>query len=83
MPQRLRRYDQTLHLVHNHDVRVDGGQASGEALCTAHHVIGGGPDARIGADDPLPRPVRARADRWRFAARDVRVQWIEERTVQR
>ena len=45
VPQRLGRYDRTLHLVHNHDVHIDGDEASGEVYCTAHHVIGGGPDA--------------------------------------
>lgn len=84
LPRRLNRYDRTLHLVHNHEVAIDGDDASGEVYCTAHHVSGAGPDAsdRVLTILYVDRYGRE-AGRWRFQSREVRVQWSEERTVQR
>ena len=84
VPQRLHRYDRTMHLVHNQEVRFDESRASGEVYCTAHHVTGSGPNAadRILTIRYVDRYTRD-DDRWRFQSREVRVQWIEERRVDR
>jgi len=84
LPKRLSRYDRTLHLVHNHDVVIDGEDASGEVYCTAHHVSGAGPDAidRVLTIVYADRYARA-SDRWRFRSREVWLQWSEQRAVQR
>jgi ketosteroid isomerase-like protein len=84
LPRRLERYDRTMHLVHNHDVQLDGDEASGEVYCTAHHLSGAGPGAsdRVLTIRYLDR-YRREPDRWRIRTREVRVQWLEERTVDR
>jgi hypothetical protein len=84
LPQRLHRYDRTVHLVHNQEVRFGGSGASGEVYCTAHHVTGAGADAadRVLTIRYLDHYSRD-DDRWRFQSREVRVQWVEERRVQR
>lgn len=82
LPDRLRRYERTMHLVHNHEVDIAGPEASGEVYCTAHHVSGGGAGSsdRVLAIRYVDR-YRRDADRWRFRARQVRLQWVEERPV--
>jgi uncharacterized protein (TIGR02246 family) len=79
IPDRLREYDFTVHIVSSLDVQVAGDEAAGEAYCQAHHVRG--------ADDHL-LVIRyvdryRRDDKWRFASREVRVLWTEARAVAR
>jgi hypothetical protein len=79
IPERLRRYDVTLHLVGGHHVEVDGATATGTVACEAHHVRG--TDDRV----LMIRYVDGylREDRWRFTDREVRVLWVERRAVER
>jgi ketosteroid isomerase-like protein len=84
----LRRYDRTFHLVTNHRFAVVGDTASGEVQCVAHHVsltgapTGAGP---AGTDTVWfiryrDRYRRSGAD-WRFARRELHLQWVEEHPV--
>lgn len=69
---------QTLHLVGNHVVEIDGDEASGWMHCVAHHLV-----ERDGAtfneiqyllyEDTYART----ADGWRFASRTISLYWDE------
>lgn len=79
IPDRLRTYDLTVHIVSTVDLHVDGADATGEAYCDAHHVRG--TDDRLLVIRYVDRYCRD--DRWRFASREVRVLWTETRTIER
>ncbi|MFI5956344.1 nuclear transport factor 2 family protein [Cryptosporangium sp. NPDC051539] len=79
VPVRLGRYDRTFHFVGNHLVSVlRGDDAAGDAYCLAHHVTGA--DDKVIAIHYEDRYRRV-GDDWRFARRDVRVQWIDDRKI--
>jgi hypothetical protein len=82
IPERLARYRQTLHLVGNHRVTIDGDTAHGEATCQAHHLS----DHEDGITDLVLtiryQDVYARTPvGWRFATRQVHILWQSEGPV--
>src|SRR5690606_32856172 len=78
IPTGLARYDQTLHVIGNHRVELDGDDATGEVYCTAHHLTGTEDFVmHIRYDDRYRRT----ADGWRVAARDLRLLWTSTETV--
>lgn len=89
LPDGLRRYERTFHLVANQSYTIDEDQATGDLLCIAHHVTGtrdgSAEDGRAGTDSVWfirYRDEYFRTDAgWRFARRELRLQWVEERPV--
>jgi len=73
----LSRYVATHHTISSHTSTVDGMHGSGETLCTAHHVedVEGGRRDRVLYLRYLDSFVRTN-DGWRFARRELRVQWV-------
>ncbi|CAN5405561.1 hypothetical protein BH09ACT10_BH09ACT10_30180 [soil metagenome] len=68
----------TFHSMSNHHITVDGDTASGITYGQAHHTIGTGPDTEayvwlIQYHDDYERT----SDGWKFARREIRIQWIE------
>ena len=59
VPEGLRRYERTFHLVSNHRFSIDGQRAAGEVQCVAHHVMaaGQGTAGRTGTDTVAFRPA--------------------------
>jgi hypothetical protein len=72
IPTGLARYDQTLHVVSNHRVELDGDEATGHVYCIAHHLTG--KDDFVMHIRYEDRYVRT-ADGWRIATRDLRLLW--------
>jgi hypothetical protein len=76
----LARYLATTHVVGGHVVELAGTRAQGETVCLAHHVY-----ARHGATRFLVMAVRYEdeyvyeAGTWRFASRQLRVDWRDDR----
>jgi ketosteroid isomerase-like protein len=72
----LGRYVATHHTISSHTSIVDGRHASGETLCTAHHVeeVGGKRHDRVLYLRYLDTFTRT-TDGWRFARRELYVQW--------
>ena len=79
---RLDRYVATFHFVGNHYVTVDGDEATGEAYCIAHHLLG---ESGSQIDHVMmiryQDQYRRQPDGWKLAVRELRVDWTEERTV--
>jgi uncharacterized protein (TIGR02246 family) len=74
---KIRDYHATHHSIANSIVEISGDTAHAETRCDAHHLIGDAPNIRdhtlyIRYVDDL---VVAEG-RWRFARRELRVQWI-------
>ena len=75
-------YRQTIHMMTNHLVEIDGDKASGEVLCTARHLS-------RDAEDPASLNVIIRyIDRyerlngvWKIADRKIRFLWSERHEV--
>jgi hypothetical protein len=80
--KRLDRYVATFHFVGNHYVTVDGDEATGEAYCVAHHLLG---ESGSQIDHVMmiryQDQYRRQPDGWKLAVRELRVDWTEERTV--
>jgi ketosteroid isomerase-like protein len=72
----LRRYVATHHTISSHTSAVDGAHASGETLCTAHHVedVDGRRQDRVLYIRYVDGFART-TDGWRFTRREVHVQW--------
>ena len=72
----LEKYVATHHTISSHTSTVDGRHASGETLCTAHHVeeTGGTRQDRVLYLRYLDTFTRT-TDGWRFARRELYVQW--------
>ena len=72
----LTQYDATHHAISSHVSQVHGIHATGETLCTAHHVhrTSGRHSDRVHYIRYLDTYARPGAD-WLFAKREVRVQW--------
>ena len=82
IPARLSRYDETFHVVTNHQCQLDGDTATGEAACRAHHVTAGDRDATDLVLTIRYRDAYRRTDAgWRFATRDVHILWTSEEPV--
>lgn len=77
-----RHYPRSMHFVGNHDVTVDGDRAEGLVYCLAHHIStdAEGSRDRFVAVHYSDRYVRT-DDGWRFARRDLRIVWEEERAA--
>ena len=80
--KRLDRYEVTFHMVGNHYYEIDGDSATGEVYCIAHHVHGEPGSKRdhvmmIRYNDRY----RREGSGWRFAQRELPVDWTEERLV--
>jgi SnoaL-like domain len=86
VPELLRRYDRTFHQLSNHRYAVDGDDATGEVLCVAHHA-----STPEGGDPGNPTDTvwfiryrdtyRRTRSGWRFARRELHLQWVEEHPV--
>ena len=73
----LRQFPTTFHFVGNHLVEVTGDEATGEVYCEAHHLSADGVDLVMF----IRYSDRYRRDgaTWRFAERELLVDWMEER----
>jgi ketosteroid isomerase-like protein len=71
----LARFDETMHLMHNHTVVVagDGGRATGLVLCVAHHLYeeDGAPHDLVMGIRYRDRYARDADGRWKFADRRI------------
>lgn len=78
----VRRFVRTRHVVEQQRVLRDGGAATGETYCTAHHLY-----RRDGELRDYVMTIRyldefvATAAGWRFARRTLVVDWVEDRPV--
>jgi len=72
----LSRYAATHHSISSHSSTVDGAHATGETLCTAHHVTdkNGSKEDHVLYIRYLDTFVRASGP-WLFSRREVHVQW--------
>lgn len=81
VPPRLDRYDTTRHVVTTHHAReAVGDEATGVTYCEAHHLTGDVDE--VMAIRYLDRYRRA-GHVWRIADREVHVDWVEHRPVER
>jgi len=80
---RLAECEATLHEVVNHQLTLDGSEATGEVSCVAHHVTRHpGADARdLVMYLRYCDSYRRDRERWRFACRRLIVDWTELRRV--
>jgi hypothetical protein len=86
VPDRLRVYDRTFHQMSNHRYVVEGTTATGTVLCMAHHASAAeGPGGGGGTDTVwfirYHDTYRSTDSGWRFARRELHLQWVEERTI--
>jgi hypothetical protein len=84
IPERLRRYDRTIHHVTTHLVSAAGpGLATGEAYCLAHHLHRR--EDGLVVDHLLHIRYVDRYvlvdDDWRFGTREVRTEWVDDRMI--
>lgn len=72
----LSKYAATHHTISSHSSTVDGAHATGETLCTAHHVVDerGHKTDRVHYIRYLDTFVRTSGP-WLFSRREVHVQW--------
>jgi ketosteroid isomerase-like protein len=72
----LSRYAATHHTISSHSSTVDGAHATGETLCTAHHVTedNGSKSDRVLYIRYLDTFARTSGP-WLFSRREVHVQW--------
>lgn len=85
IPRALERYERTLHLVSTQVVDLVGSdRALGTTLCEAHHLSSGttGSVDRVMAIHYHDTYAR-RPHGWRFARREVHVQWEDQRPMHR
>jgi hypothetical protein len=75
----IAQYRSTFHEITSHSVKLDGDRASGQTGCEAHHVSGqeGSETDRVWFINYFDDFVRE-TDGWRFAKRQLRVEFIEE-----
>jgi hypothetical protein len=85
IPEALRRYRYTFHLVGGATYNVDGDRATGEVQCVAHHVSAAEGPGSDGTDTVWFIRYRDRYRRsgptWRFVHRELHLQWVEEHPV--
>ena len=72
----LRRYVATHHTISSHSSTVEGAHATGETLCTAHHVVddGSGRSDHVLYIRYIDTFARTSGP-WLFSRREVHVQW--------
>jgi ketosteroid isomerase-like protein len=81
IPEVIKRYAKTFHLLGQSTYEVGDGEATGEVYCVAHHLT---PDAHGGTNFVMyiryEDAYRQDAEgRWKFARRRLRVDWTETR----
>jgi uncharacterized protein (TIGR02246 family) len=84
IPEMLRRYDKTYHMVHNVTIDLAGDTATGEVYSASHHLQ---PIQKAAISDRVMyityRDAYVRtAEGWRIARRLVDVEFIEYKVVQ-
>jgi len=83
IPERLERYDRTLHHVTTHHAVIEGSTATGLTYCSAHHVSvadDGQATDRVLEIRYVDQYVRIGGG-WAITDREVRTDWTEERPV--
>ena len=75
-------YPRSMHFVGNHQVQVQGDDATGLVYCLAHHVYAQGGHERdtlmvIRYEDTYQRA----ADGWRISHRTLNIDWQEDRPL--
>jgi hypothetical protein len=79
IPDRLRRYDRTVHVVREQRVEPDGPDtATGTVDCEAHHHLG---DTDTVMTITYEDRYRRTEDGWRFAERTVRIRHQEDHRI--
>ena len=81
----IARYRQTLHVVGAHVVDIHGDEATGEASCIAHHLVGapeGGWHDLVMAIRYVDRYARQPDGSWRFRQRECRKRWTSRWPVE-
>jgi hypothetical protein len=89
IPDALRRYERTFHVVSNHEYEVEGDRARGQVLCIAHHIVPAEDSATDGPGGPTDLVWHIRylddyrygEEAWRFTRRELHLQWVEVRPV--
>jgi ketosteroid isomerase-like protein len=81
----VERYRATFHAVHNQIFAIDGDEASGETYCTASHLLehDGGTTKIDWGIRYQDRCRRGPDGSWRFARRELIVDWVQEGDAQR
>jgi hypothetical protein len=88
VPDGLRRFTKTYHEVLNREFTIEGGTATGIVYCVAHHVTAA--EGRATGEPAGTDAVwyiryfdeyRRTAAGWRFARRELHLDWVEERPV--
>lgn len=83
IPESIKRYPKTFHMLGQSTYQVGDGEATGEVYCIAHHLT---PAQHGGTDYVMfiryEDTYRPDADGvWKFAHRRLRVDWTETRAV--
>ena len=89
IPEFLRRYDRTFHLVSNPQYEVEGDRARGQVSCIAHHIVPAEGSEAGGPVTPTDLvwhiryidDYRHEEGVWRFTRRELHLQWVEVRPV--
>lgn len=72
----------TAHFVGNHTVRLSGDSASGETYCLAHEIYPADAARRLRVRSiRYQDSYRRTAGAWRFARRELTVDWTEDRVL--
>ncbi len=85
VPDGLRVYTRTFHQMSDHRYVLDGTTATGTVLCVAHHASA--PEGRSGGGTDTVWFIRyhdtyrSTDSGWRFARRELHLQWVEERPI--
>ena len=83
VPEAIKRYAKTFHLLGQSTYDIGDGEATGEVYCIAHHLT---PDAHGGTNYVMyiryEDTYRPGADGvWKFASRRLRIDWTETRAA--
>ena len=82
VPEFIKRYSKTFHLLGQSTYDIGDGEATGEIYCIAHHLTADAPPTNfvmyIRYEDTY-RPDTAGT--WKFAERRLRVDWTETRVA--
>src|SRR5262245_12688159 len=74
----LQSWETSLHMVSTHHVEIGGGDATGEAYCEAHYVVGSTDLVMaVRYNDEYRKDVYG----WKLLRRAVNVMWTSERPV--
>jgi hypothetical protein len=79
----LNAYEVTMHFNGQSTVALDGGRATGETYCLAHHVYPADGERKLMIAALRYQDAFAKTDgTWRFAERRLYVRWTETRTLE-